>query len=63
MYTHIITKTYMQQNQSQKNLTQSVIPYLFILLLLIIGLTYYRIFIRHDYYIITPAKIPENSEK
>ncbi len=42
----------MQQNQPLEKTNRSVIPYLFLFLTVIIGLTYYRIYIRHDYYVV-----------
>lgn len=42
----------MEKNSSSTNSQNSIIPYLFIFLLIIAGLTYYRIYIRHDYYLV-----------
>ncbi len=42
--------------EKNKSSTHHIISYLFIFLLVIVALTYYRIFIRHDYFVVSPEE-------
>ncbi len=51
----------MEQNKFEESSSKNFILYLFIFLFVIVALVYYRIYIRHDYYVTSSEGVGSNA--